>query len=126
MCMCGGGYQNLSLLFVFCTAHTIRGVRARHSQHSVARYFTGSQLRGDHSINSSGNTVVEPEASSTTWNSKKIELEKKPGCAGLDWANLGFQYLPTNGYVTASYVEGKGWGAPEFVKADHFKIHVAR
>ncbi len=125
MCVCGGGLsQNLSLLFVFCTARPIRGVRARCSQHSVARYF--SELYGIHPINSIGNAVVESEVPPIPWKNKKIKQGKQPGFAALDWANLGFEYLPTNGYVASVYVEGKGWGAPEFVNDEYLKLHVAR
>jgi branched-chain amino acid aminotransferase len=42
----------------------------------------------------------------------------------LDWKNLGFAYLPTNGHVQADFADGK-WG-PLVVKQDpHIPMHVA-
>jgi branched-chain amino acid aminotransferase len=42
----------------------------------------------------------------------------------LDWKNLGFQYLPTNGFVQADYADGQ-WG-PAQVKQDPFlSMHIA-
>lgn len=42
----------------------------------------------------------------------------------LDWKNLGFQYLPTHGFVQADFADGK-WGALQ-VKADpNIPMHIA-
>ena len=42
---------------------------------------------------------------------------KKPGTAKLDtpWAELGFEFRPTNSHVRMTWRDGK-WGEPELVK----------
>ena len=42
----------------------------------------------------------------------------------LDWKNLTFQYLPTNGYVQADYVDG-AWGEPVVVTEPYIRLHIA-
>ncbi len=42
----------------------------------------------------------------------------------LDWKSLGFQYLPTNGYVESNYENGS-WSAPKFVASQTMEMHVA-
>ncbi|HEX2950898.1 MAG TPA: branched-chain amino acid aminotransferase [Armatimonadota bacterium] len=42
----------------------------------------------------------------------------------LDWKNLSFQYMPTNGFVQVDYANGE-WGTPE-IKTDPFiPLHIA-
>jgi branched-chain amino acid aminotransferase len=42
---------------------------------------------------------------------------KAPGTAKLDtpWAELGFEFRPTNSHVTLTYKDGE-WGKPELVE----------
>ncbi len=42
----------------------------------------------------------------------------------LDWANLGFEYIPTPYKVKAVYKEGK-WGQLELFEEDYIPIHIA-
>ncbi|HAP00094.1 MAG TPA: branched chain amino acid aminotransferase, partial [Fibrobacteres bacterium] len=42
----------------------------------------------------------------------------------LDWKNLGFQYLPTNGHIQCDFVDGK-WGVSEFKTSPYLQMHVA-
>lgn len=42
----------------------------------------------------------------------------------IDWKNLAFQYLPTNGYVVAEYADG-AWSAPELRTEPYIPLHVA-
>src|SRR3954462_8274411 len=42
----------------------------------------------------------------------------------LDWKNLGFQYLPTNGFVEAKFADGK-WGPLEVKRDPFIPMHVA-
>ncbi|HEY3379573.1 MAG TPA: branched-chain amino acid aminotransferase [Armatimonadota bacterium] len=42
----------------------------------------------------------------------------------LDWQNLSFQYLPTNGFVQADYADG-AWSAPVFKTEPYLPVHIA-
>lgn len=42
----------------------------------------------------------------------------------LDWKNLTFQYLPTNGFVQVDYANG-AWGKPEVKTDPYIPLHVA-
>jgi branched-chain amino acid aminotransferase len=42
----------------------------------------------------------------------------------LDWKNLGFAYLPTNGFVQADFADGK-WGPLEIKREPYVPMHVA-
>ncbi|MDB5106090.1 MAG: Branched-chain amino acid aminotransferase [Fibrobacteres bacterium] len=42
----------------------------------------------------------------------------------LDWKNLGFSYLPTNGFVQADFAEGK-WGPLTVKKEPYIPMHIA-
>src|SRR5690349_4968640 len=42
----------------------------------------------------------------------------------LDWKNLGFAYLPTNGHVQADFADGK-WGPLAVKKDPYMPMHVA-
>jgi len=42
----------------------------------------------------------------------------------LNWSQLGFQYLPTNGYMRADYVDGR-WGSLEAKTDPYLSLHVA-
>ena len=42
----------------------------------------------------------------------------------MDWKNLGFDYMDTNGYVIIDYKNGK-WGDIETKKEPYFPIHIA-
>lgn len=42
----------------------------------------------------------------------------------LDWKNLGFAYLPTNGFVQADFADGK-WGPLTVKKDPYIPMHVA-
>jgi branched-chain amino acid aminotransferase len=42
----------------------------------------------------------------------------------LDWKNLGFQYLPTNGHVQCDFADGV-WGKPVFKADPHINLHIA-
>ena len=42
----------------------------------------------------------------------------------MDWGNLGFEYLDTNGYVAAHYKDGQ-WSRPEFIAERIMPMHVA-
>jgi len=42
----------------------------------------------------------------------------------LDWNNLGFQYLPTNGHVQCDYANGE-WGPLKCETEPHLSIHIA-
>lgn len=42
----------------------------------------------------------------------------------LDWANLGFQYLPTNGYIRLEYADG-AWSEPTVQTDPHISLHIA-
>jgi len=42
----------------------------------------------------------------------------------LDWANLGFQYLPTNGYLRVEYADG-AWHEPTVETDPMISLHIA-
>jgi branched-chain amino acid aminotransferase len=42
----------------------------------------------------------------------------------LDWKNLGFTFLPTNGHVQSDFKDGK-WGPLEFKRDPYLPMHVA-
>ena len=42
----------------------------------------------------------------------------------LDWKNLGFQYLPTNGFVQLDFVDGQ-WGQVEVKQDPYMPMHIA-
>ena len=42
----------------------------------------------------------------------------------LDWKNLGFAFLPTNGHVQADFADGK-WGPLQVKKEPYISMHVA-
>lgn len=42
----------------------------------------------------------------------------------LDWKNLAFQYLPTDGFVQVDYTDGK-WGALQVKKEPYIPMHIA-
>ncbi len=42
----------------------------------------------------------------------------------LDWESLGFQFLPTNCFVSTEYKDG-AWGSLSVVKEPYFPIHIA-
>lgn len=42
----------------------------------------------------------------------------------LDWANLSFGYIPTNGNVRCLYKDGK-WGKPELSTSEYLNLHMA-
>ncbi len=44
--------------------------------------------------------------------------------ADLDWANLGFQYLPTHGYIRLDYADG-AWSEPVIATDPYISLHVA-
>jgi branched-chain amino acid aminotransferase len=44
--------------------------------------------------------------------------------ADLDWQNLGFQYLPTNGYVRVDYANG-AWGEAQWCTDPYVSLHIA-
>ncbi len=46
------------------------------------------------------------------------------GVMTLDWAQLGFKYLPTNGYIQADYAEG-AWGPLEIKTEPFLQMHIA-
>lgn len=46
-------------------------------------------------------------------------MEKKD----LDWKNLGFEYIKTNGYVYSKYKDGK-WSDIKFSDKEYFPIHI--
>jgi branched-chain amino acid aminotransferase len=46
-----------------------------------------------------------------------------PAAAQLDWENLGFQYVDTRCYVTATHKDG-AWGALETVAEPYIRMHI--
>ena len=50
---------------------------------------------------------------------------KQPGTATLDtdWSDLGFEYRPTNSYISITHKDGE-WGTPELVKEPYLKLHI--
>ena len=42
----------------------------------------------------------------------------------LDWKNLGFAFLPTNGHVQSDFADGK-WGPLQFKQEAYIPMHVA-
>ncbi len=42
----------------------------------------------------------------------------------IDWKNLGFQYMPTNGYVFAKCTRGE-WGELQFSREETLPLHIA-
>ena len=42
----------------------------------------------------------------------------------LDWKNLGFQYLPTNGFAQVDYANGE-WGPVEVKTDPMMSMHIA-
>src|SRR4051794_27335820 len=47
-----------------------------------------------------------------------------PSSQPLDWKNLGFQFLPTNGHVQADFADGK-WGPLQVKRDPYLPMHVA-
>jgi branched-chain amino acid aminotransferase len=47
-----------------------------------------------------------------------------PPTKALDWKNLGFQYLPTNGQIQIDYEDGK-WGPIQVKREAYIPMHVA-
>lgn len=42
----------------------------------------------------------------------------------IDWANVGFQYRDTNGYIKYTWTKEKGWDNGVFETDPFFKIHI--
>jgi branched-chain amino acid aminotransferase len=46
-----------------------------------------------------------------------------PPTTAVDWDNLGFKWIETNGYVKYTFNNGQ-WDQGEFVRDSYLKIHV--
>jgi branched-chain amino acid aminotransferase len=53
-----------------------------------------------------------------------MEYTKESSQKDLDWANLGFKYIPTNCFAQVEYKDGK-WGVPTLVEDPCLKLHMA-
>mmetsp|Transcript_12846 Transcript_12846/g.26058 ORF Transcript_12846/g.26058 Transcript_12846/m.26058 type:complete len:403 (-) Transcript_12846:1059-2267(-) len=49
--------------------------------------------------------------------------ERRIGAAALDWSKLGFQYLPTNGFVRYTWRDGQ-WDAGVFQSDPYISLHI--
>lgn len=82
------------------------------------------QWRSQHGIGSwlvrHGSTIpVVPE--SDVWAMPRPEHEV--GSARLNWAGLGFEYLPTHGHVRYVWKDGR-WDAGRFVREPFMSVHI--
>lgn len=75
-------------------------------------------------------TTEEKETYATSKATISSSIKKKPGTAILDkaWEDLGFEFSPTNSYVSMTYKEnsdGSGsWSTPELVNEPYIRLHI--
>ncbi len=79
--------------------------------HRLPRYATPRMVQSE----------VKPTTSTAT--TKTTPATKPKTDVNLDWANLGFQYRETAGYVQCSYRNG-AWGALEQIDEPYLRMHV--
>ena len=69
-------------------------------------------------VRNNNNNIMSNSNSRLQMSTTDTTAKKLPGTAKLDtpWAELGFEFRPTNSHVKLTWKEGEGWSKPELVE----------